>query len=63
MFITSFAFFLWEAETVDDYGTSFYGAVSQLCLTHNFLQVVWKMPDILKLLRNFENFIDSSKRV
>lgn len=60
-FITSFAFFLWEAETIDDYGTSFYGSITQLCSVHNFLTIVWKMPLILELFRKFETFIESSK--
>lgn len=60
MFITSFAFFLWEAETVDDYGTSFYGSMTQLSQTHNILMIIWQMPTILELFRKFENLIESS---
>lgn len=61
MFITSFSFFLWKAETLDEYGTSFYGSVTQLSAALYFVIVVWKMPVILKLLRSFEDFIESSE--
>lgn len=60
MFITSITFFLWEAETMDDYGTSFYGSMTQLSSAHNFVIVVWRMPLILKLLKGFEDFIETS---
>lgn len=60
-FIGSFAFFLWEAETVDDYGSSFYTSISQLCTTNYYLILVWRMPAILELFKNFEDFIESSK--
>lgn len=63
IFIALFAFLLWEAETIDDYGTSFYECLTQLGCAHNFLVVVWRMPVILKLLKNFEKFIDSRKKV
>lgn len=61
MCIASFAFFLHEAETVDDYGVSFYTSISQLCTTDYFVMIVWRMPVILELFRNFEEFIELSK--
>lgn len=63
MFIALFAFFLWEAKTVDDYGTSFYECMMQLGCMHNFLVVVWRLPVIFKLLKHFEDFIEASKKL
>lgn len=59
-FIASFAFFLWKAETVDDYGTSFYNASSQLSQSCCFLIAVWKISATLELYKKFEHFIESS---
>lgn len=61
MFMTSFAFFLWEAETLDDYGTSFYESLAEVSSVHNFMMNVWRTPLIIELVKNFEDFIESSK--
>lgn len=63
LFITSVAFFLWEAETLDEYGTSFYSSVTQLSTAFYFIVVVWRMPTILNLLKNFDEFIESSELI
>lgn len=61
LFITSFAFFLFEAETVDDYGTSFYTSVSQCTQTSNIFIMIWRMPIIVELLKKFERLTELSK--
>lgn len=61
LFISLFAFFLFKATTIIDYGNSFYGFVSELNTLMDYLLIVWRMPIILHLIGNCEKFIEMSK--
>lgn len=61
MFISSLAFLIFEADTVMDAGKSFYCADTTLWCANFYLIQMWKMPEILKLIENFEKFIEESK--
>lgn len=58
LFILSAAFFLFEAQTADENGLSFYMSISVLASTINVLNVVWKIDKILTLIDRYEEFID-----
>lgn len=60
LFISSTAFFLFEAQTADDYGISFYVSLTTLCVVINFVTVVWKKDRILTLIECYEIFIGKS---
>lgn len=58
--ITSLAFFLFEANSITEYGISFYMSLSELTITVYFLIVAWKIPKNLKLIDEMEQFITKS---
>lgn len=55
------AYFIFEAKTIEEYGNSFYSAISNLYTLVDFIVTVWRMPDILKLIEKCEKFIENSK--
>lgn len=59
--ISVIAFVLIEAETVVDFGICFYGIVSDLSNSLDYMIIIWRMPIILKLIGNCEKFIEMSK--
>lgn len=61
LFISTTAFFLFEAQTADEHGISFYISITILVTTVNISTVAWKMDEILMLIRNYEEFIDKSQ--
>lgn len=60
-FISISSFFLFKASTISEYGSSFSGALSDLYALLDLLITIWQMPNILKLIRMFEIFIEKSK--
>lgn len=60
-FISTVAYFLFQANSILDYGNSFYGSTSDLYTLTDFLVAVWKMPTILKFIELCEKFIENSK--
>lgn len=60
LFISTTAFFLFEARTVDEYGMSFYISITIFSVSINITTIAWKMDEIFVLLRNYEEFIDKS---
>lgn len=56
-------FFITEANSIDEYGTSFYGSISALLGVVDFLINIWKMANILRLIGKFEEFINKRKTV
>lgn len=63
-FITSVAFFLFDATTIDEYGISFYALISILNATINILTMARKMPNILTIIGKigkYEELIDGKE--
>lgn len=60
LFISSTAFFLFEAQTADDYGISFYVLLTTLCVVINFVTVAWRTDKISMLIECYEKFIGKS---
>lgn len=60
-FISVFAFFAFEANTVLDYGTSFYGFITMVYTVYYILILIKRTPQIFQLIENFQEFIDQRK--
>lgn len=60
-FILIADFFLFEAKSVVEYGLSFYILSTVLFVLLNLLLTVLEMPNTLKLIERFEQFIEMSK--
>lgn len=60
LFLSSLAFFLFEARTTDEYGISFFMSITILSVTINILTVAWKIDKILKLIAKNEEFLEKS---
>lgn len=60
LFISTVTFFLLEAETVEEYLHTFYFSSSDFGFILCFLVNVWKMPNILQLIENYEEFTRKS---
>lgn len=60
LFISTTAFFLYEAQTADEYGMSFYISITILAVAINATSVAWQIDKIFILMRNYEEFIDKS---
>lgn len=61
LIISSMLFFSYKAESVLEFGASFYAVISELFCTWYFLIKMFQMPKILKLIEAFEKFIEKSK--
>lgn len=59
--ISALAFFLCKASTVSEYGGAIYSFISQLCILYTLFVQIWQMPNILKLIAAFEEFISQSQ--
>lgn len=60
LFLSSLAFFLFEAHSLFDYGTSFYTSITNLFSLIILAIILWKMTDILMLIEKFEEYIEKS---
>lgn len=63
MFIFSLAFLIFEAKTIIEAGTCFYAVITEICCSIFYLIHMWKTQKILKLIENFEIFIEKCKRI
>lgn len=61
MFISSTAFLILKASTVQEYATSFYASIAVLFMLVTFFTLITKMDDISKLTESFEVIIEKSK--
>lgn len=57
----SFAFFLFKANSAYEYGYSFFNALTELTMLVYYPNIILKMPDILKLIERYEEFIEKSE--
>lgn len=55
------AFFILKAKSMQEYGATFFAFLTLLVTTIDFLILMWKMPNILNSIRDFEEFIEKSK--
>lgn len=60
-FVGVFGFIISRAETTLEYGGSLLGVTSTLYSNADFLITLWRIPEILHLIKMCENFIESSK--
>lgn len=60
-FITVFAFFVLEANTVLEYGTSFYGYISMVYCVYYISILIQRKPNIFQLIESFQGFIEQRK--
>lgn len=61
VFLLSTAFFLFDAQTIPEYGFSFYIIVSGFCVTIAFAITIWKQANIFDTMEKLENFMAKSK--
>lgn len=61
LFISSVAFFLFKAQTADEYSVSFFVSITTFFATMNFLTIARKMANILMLIGKYEAFIENSE--
>lgn len=61
-FISIFAYFLFKAISIEDYGSSFNKSMAGLSASANFFIIFWQMPTVLRLIENCEQFIEKSKK-
>lgn len=59
--ILSLAFLIFEAKTVIEAGFPFFVVNTELCCTVYYLINMWEMPKILKVIENFEKFVEESE--
>lgn len=59
--ILAFAYFLFEADSIEEYSRSFYGSISSLELVVYFIINFLKIQSTLKLIRKLEKFIETSE--
>lgn len=59
-FMAISGFFLLQATSIPEYGSSFMGISSSLYSIVTFLLTLWRIPEILKLIQLCENFIEKS---
>lgn len=59
-FISSTAFFLFEANSIDEYGLSFYGSATELAVFVTFQINIFYMAKILRIFEKFEKLIEKS---
>ena len=61
IFTSDFAYFLFQAELIQEYGISFYSCLSELYTLSDLVLTIWQMSTILKLIEMCEKFIEKSR--
>lgn len=57
---TVLAFFIFKATTMVEYGSSFFIFMTMFVVKGFFLTVMWQITNILKLIADFDKFIEKS---
>lgn len=60
-FTSTLAFFLFKANTILEYGATFYAFISETYILYFLFVQMWQMANISKLIASFENLIKESK--
>lgn len=63
MCIASFAFLLFKADNVQDFGFSFYTAITELYTILGFLPFIFKMSIVFEIMGQIERIMEKSKFV
>lgn len=61
-FCSMFAYFLFKAKSVEDYGNSFYGSTAALSSLADVVINFRQIPTALQMFKNCEQFIEKSKK-
>lgn len=61
LLIPSMAFFLLKAETIEEYFDTFYASSSVLAYIVCFIVNIWKMTNLIELIKRYENSISKRK--
>ena len=59
--ISSLAFFMFDGESVAESGDSFYQVSTQIASIFHLITYIREVPEIRRLIRKFEDFIQKSK--
>lgn len=57
MIISSMAFFVFQAESIEEFGQSFFVSITILYALVGLLITIWKIPNILMLIEHFDEFV------
>lgn len=60
LFVSSSAFFFFDAKTIDEYGMSFYVSITYLSFTINIMTFAWQMTNITTQIEKYEEFTKKS---
>lgn len=58
LLISSVAFVLFEANSIDEYAFSFFSSTAIMVCTIQWLAVIWERPNLRELIENMEQFIE-----
>ena len=61
MIFSSLAYLIFQADTADQYGISFYVTITILTQFFQFVIITQKMPKILNLIEDYKAFVLKSK--
>ena len=59
--LSSGAFFIYEANSLFEYGLSFFAASFGITFLFIYLAMLWQMENILEFIENCEQFIEKSE--
>lgn len=59
--ILSIAYFLLKATTIIEFASSVFMSISQFYIGVDILILIWRITNILELIKGFEEFIERSK--
>lgn len=62
MFTSNIGYFFCNANTISEYGNSFFIANAELLTLIVYLIGAWQIPNIIKLITSYEKFIEQSKQ-
>lgn len=60
LFISTTAYFLFQAQTADEYEISFYISITIFITVINISTIAWKIRKFLTIIERYEDFIDKS---
>lgn len=61
LFISTTAYFLFQAQTADEYEISFYISITIFITMINISTIAWKIRKFLTIIERYEDFIDKSQ--
>lgn len=61
LFISTTAYFLFQAQTADEYEISFYISITIFITVINISTIAWKIRKFLTIIERYEDFIDKSQ--